>query len=265
MTGCVAVLLAFCVPAAAAASSSHGLRFGARGASVRHLQKLLDGLGFELPVTGYFGPQTKAAVQSVQRSAGLYPSGSVAAKTMQAIRAARRARMHPAVEQAPAVDTSQVPPTFDTAGWVFPLQPATQAVDPSRWTLDQGVDIGTIGSACGANVTEVAVASGTIVQEGISGFGPQAPVLRLDSGPLAGRYVYYGHAEPALVAVGQHVSAGQPIAQVGCGKVGISTGPHIEIGISSDAGDTFIVPKWQETASDMLAAMTAAYQRALQP
>ena len=224
-----------------------GLRIGAKGASVRHLQRLLNGLGFKLPVTGLFGPLTQAAVRSVQRSAGLYPSGSVAAKTLQAIADARRAQ-----QQAAAA----------TATLVFPLQPRSLVVDPSQWTLDQGVDISTIGGACGADVIEVAVGSGTIVQEGISGFGPQAPVLRLDAGPLAGRYVYYGHAQPALVAVGDHVAAGQPIAQVGCGKVGISSGPHIEIGISSSAGDTFVLPHQRETAPEMLGLMTAAFSQA---
>lgn len=153
---------------------------------------------------------------------------------------------------------------MDQAGWVFPLYPLSRVAPTTWWTLDQGVDLGGNASQCGTHLVELAVASGTIVHEGLNGFGPYAPVLRVESGAYAGRFVYYGHAAPDLVAVGAHVSAGEPIADVGCGVVGISSAPHLELGmLPSSATSPEQMPSFGQTSGEAHSNLLAAYNTAI--
>jgi peptidoglycan hydrolase CwlO-like protein len=141
-------------------------------------------------------------------------------------------------------------PRSSSGGFVFPL-PKSAASPPGTWSLDDGVDISAPGGT-----PEYAVCSGTVVLHGIGGFGPSAPVLRCDS-PIDGYdYVYYGHAGPGnWTPVGTHVSAGQTISEIGYGIVGISTGPHVEMGFADSSGS----PVGPSSAPTMMSLLRSSY------
>jgi murein DD-endopeptidase MepM/ murein hydrolase activator NlpD len=139
-------------------------------------------------------------------------------------------------------------PISSGGGFVFPM-PKADASPPGSWSLDNGVDISAPGGT-----PELAVCSGTIVLHGLGGFGPDAPILHCDS-PVGGfSYVYYGHAGPAnQLPIGTHVGAGQVMSEVGPGIVGISTGPHLEIGFCDASGALL------GSAGTMLSLLRGAY------
>ena len=141
-------------------------------------------------------------------------------------------------------------PAGSSGGFTFPL-PKDAASPPGTWSPDQGVDISAPG-----NTPEFAVCSGTIVLHGIGGFGPWAPVLHCDSSLDGYDYVYYGHAGPEnQLPVGTHVSAGQTMSSIGPRIVGISTGPHLEIGFADSSGS----PVGSQSAGTMLSLLQASY------
>jgi murein DD-endopeptidase MepM/ murein hydrolase activator NlpD len=232
------------LPAAEKRMGTHRLAYGSRGDEVTVLQMWLRDLGYgSVKVTGRYDVATRNAVRRFQRYRGLGADGVAGSTTIRAMKSARAARKA----------------TAGTEGWVFPIQPIKRVAPPSYWSPDQGIDIPPYTGFCGAQLTLVAVTDGKIVQEGISGFGSQSPILKVSSGPYAGRYIYYGHSAPALVRVGAWVKKGQPIAQVGCGSVGISDTPHLEIGISRRGGPP-CCPGFGETAPLITEIMLQLYR-----
>ena len=177
-------------------------------------------------------------VQARDRNAGALASVAAERRHLQAELAAVAAQQAAETTTSPAggpaspgAPASGAAPGPSAGGFTFPL-PVSAAVGPGSWSQDQGVDISAPG-----DTPEYAVGSGTIVLHGIGGFGPWAPVLHLDS-PIDGQsFVYYGHAGPqGQLPVGTHVSAGQVMSSVGPGIVGLSSGPHVEIGFADASG-----------------------------
>ena len=235
------------------------LRQGDSGRDVKTLQAWLTAVGYQVPETGYFGGMTTGAVMSFQSVHQIRASGAVGFWTISALKAAMKLAASDQAASGPS--GGAIPSTASGTGLVFPLKPIGRVLPPSDWTLDDGIDIGTVNNFCGPNMVEVAMAPGKIVQEGINGFGPYAPVIRVSSGPYAGRYIYYGHAAPALVPVGTVVTPGEPIADVGCGDVGISDAPHLEIGISAPAGPP-CCPGYQQTSPAWYQVVLKLYKQA---
>jgi peptidoglycan hydrolase-like protein with peptidoglycan-binding domain len=232
------------LPGAVKRMGTHRLKYGSRGDEVTVLQMWLRELGYgSVKVTGSYDRATQNAVRRFQRDRGLGSDGVAGAGIIKAMKSARAARKAAA----------------GTGGWVFPIRPINRVAPPSYWSADQGIDIPPFTGFCGKQLTLVAVTDGKIVQEGIEGFGSQSPILRVASGPYAGRYIYYGHSAPAVVKVGAQVKRGQPIAQVGCGSVGISDTPHLEIGISRKGGPT-CCPAWGDTAPLITEIMLQLYR-----
>jgi LysM repeat protein len=148
----------------------------------------------------------------------------------------------PAAAPVPAQVTAAVTPAPAPPVVAAPAPPPAPAAAPSALpmplqylrggSVDQGVDYSAPGGT-----PLFAMGPGKVIRAGMTGFGPNCPVLQITGGPLAGKTVYYGHAGANLVPVGAIVAAGQQISIVGYGIVGYSTGPHLEVGFYPPGGN----------------------------
>jgi murein DD-endopeptidase MepM/ murein hydrolase activator NlpD len=105
--------------------------------------------------------------------------------------------------------------------WVRPSVGAESSCFCMRWgVMHEGIDL---AGPLGAPI--VAVGDGVVVEAGPSaGFGHWI-VIQHSNGDLS----IYGHMYTVLVSVGQHVTAGEHIADIGAD--GQSTGPHLHFGV----------------------------------
>jgi murein DD-endopeptidase MepM/ murein hydrolase activator NlpD len=118
-------------------------------------------------------------------------------------------------------------------GYALPLDPHYMR---QLGRTDDGVDIE--DAPDGAFVYSITTGVVSAVASDPAGFGPNYPVVLATNGPVAGKYIYYGHVAVSLVHAGQHVRAGQPIAIMGHTGDAASLGHgHIEIGFSDASGD----------------------------
>jgi murein DD-endopeptidase MepM/ murein hydrolase activator NlpD len=157
-----------------------------------------------------------------------------------------------------AVQAARAPGPASAEAFVFPYQDKKIVVPKGRWAMSQGVDIATVGGACGDQAVVVATDPGKVVREGVNALGPDTPVIQVTGGPRAGRSIYYGSTKGNLVPVGAQVQAGQPITHVGCGPIGMSSTPHLEIGMSLPGGPT-CCPGVRQTSPELYNLLAAAY------
>ena len=142
-----------------------------------------------------------------------------------------------AVDRAPNVDASPAVDVPSTADAVDDVQMVTGRVSSGfggRWGRSHnGIDIAApIGTPINAPLPGEVIASGPA-----SGFGMWVRVRHDD-----GTVTTYGHVNRSLVRVGEQVTAGEEIAEVG--NRGRSTGPHLHMEVQTPGGTTVNPRPW---------------------
>ena len=214
--------------ATVATGTSSGLpSFGERSSSVSTLQQKLIAAGFAIEggATGYFGTQTKGAVEAAQKRAGLPVTGIVDSRTMAAIGTSSTA--------APAPAPSQEAPQTIPSLAAFPMQGKCWFGD--TWhdprgggRVHEGTDL--IGAK---GLAVYAVANGVITKiYGNLALGGTA--LRLTAPD--GTYYFYAHLDSFApgIGVGVPVRAGQIIGFNG--STGNAHEPHLHFEIHPGGG-----------------------------
>ncbi|WP_300011156.1 M23 family metallopeptidase [Pseudonocardia sp.] len=152
----------------------------------------------------------------------------------QAARAAEQTRIAEEAAAAEAARAVEAAATTSVAGGVQMLVGRITSGFGARWgTSHQGLDIAApIGTPIRVPL------DGTVIDSGpASGFGQWVRVEHSD-----GTITVYGHISRSLVSVGERVSAGEMIAEVG--NEGRSTGPHLHFEVVTPGGTKINPRPW---------------------
>ncbi len=131
-----------------------------------------------------------------------------------------------------------------TDGWTHPIEGAriTSSYGMRLHPIDKvyrlhaGTDLA--GTGCGAPI--YAAADGTVIAAGGSGSERQRDLVRIDHGGGITTGYMHMYGSGIFVSVGQHVTAGEQIAEVG--SAGSSTACHLHFETSIDGKTTDPVP-----------------------
>jgi peptidoglycan hydrolase-like protein with peptidoglycan-binding domain len=164
----------------------HTISYGTTGTSVKLIQTTLNRYGAHLAVDGIFGPLTRAAVISFQRTQQLEPDGIIGPATWQTL--------------------------FNSVGagskgvYINPFQPDLWG--PAR--TDQGVD----WLPLQPNTPVLAIGAGVVTFSSLHSYwvGGGNITYQLTAGPKAGLYIYVAEHLTSVLPVGSVITPGEVIA-----------------------------------------------------
>ena len=241
------------------------LRQGARGQDVKTLQTWLDDVGYHVAADRLLRP----AHQARGRQVPARPCAAAGQRHGRSGDRPRPGRRGPAAggqlgprrrpQGRPAVRARA--PTASSGAWVFPLRPISRVVSPSQWTprpggrhLDRRRRLRLEGGRGRGHLRHDRPGGDQRLRSVRA--DPQGRQRRVR------RPLHLLRPRRAGAGAGRRARhAGQPIAEVGCGQVGISSGPHIEIGISDPGSDVPCCPGG-ETAKEMDGIMLRLFHAA---
>ncbi len=197
---------------------------GARGASVKVLQRALRKRGIRVPVDGAFGARTRAGVKVLQRRMRVKPTG-VADAGMLARLGVKIRSVAGTTPGRPPFSEYPVPQPNDTTpsatGFVWPANGAVSSPYGPRWgRMHEGIDI-----AAPAGRPVRAAKAGLVTTA--AAMGAYGNLVILDHGN--GETSRYGHLSAFDVKKADVVVIGQVIGRIG--TTGRSTGNHLHFEI----------------------------------